>query len=188
MRDDSIQTYTGHGVRPLDLSPEDVCLEDIAHALSMQCRFTGHVSQFYSVAEHSVEVSRLLTRSEQKEHALWGLLHDASEAYLVDVAAPMKQTPGFEAFRDIERSIMEVVCDKFGLLRGEPPQVKWADRRLLATEAKQLMTPLHPDWTNLVEPMKNHTLACLLPAQAKGAFVYAFHMLTDDKWRGRERE
>ena len=70
----------------------------------------------------------------------------------------------------------------------EPPQVKWADRRLLATEAKQLMTPLHPDWTNLVEPMKNHTLACLLPAQAKGAFVYAFHTLTDDKWRGKERE
>ena len=186
IRQDWIQTYTGKAVAPTELTPRDVCIADIAHALSMQCRFTGHVKEFYSVAEHSVEVSRLLARSGYKQYALWGLLHDASEAYLVDVAAPVKHTPGFESFRDIERGIMDVVCRKFTIPKGEPAPVKWADRTLLATEAGQLMTPLHPDWKNLVPPIENHTLVCFGPTEAKSTFLREFHRLTSNRWAGSE--
>jgi hypothetical protein len=84
---DWIQTYSGRQFWPLDPRVEDVHLEDIAHALSNVCRYTGHVREFYSVAEHSVHVSW----SCEPEDALWGLLHDASEAYLADMARPVKQ-------------------------------------------------------------------------------------------------
>ena len=78
----------------MNLHPDDVNIVDIAHSLAMQCRFTGHTKVFYSVAQHSVLVSKLLER-RGCDHAtvLWGLMHDAAEAYLVgDVATPVKKS------------------------------------------------------------------------------------------------
>src|ERR1019366_9954250 len=86
--DGAIRTYSGVRFKPLDPDPA-VGISDIAHALANQCRFGGHSSAFYSVAQHSVRVSEICAA----EDALWGLLHDASEAYLVDVPAPLKQLP-----------------------------------------------------------------------------------------------
>ena len=87
-----IQTYTGKWVNPLDVDPNQVELADIAHALAMTCRFSGHCQQFYSVAEHCVRVS--LQLQLQHRHniplLLLGLLHDAAEAYLPDLVAPIK--------------------------------------------------------------------------------------------------
>ena len=77
-RGDWIQTYLGIQFWPLDPRPEEVMLFDIAHSLSNMCRFTGHCREFYSVAQHSVIVSQNVPR----EDAAWGLLHDASEAYM----------------------------------------------------------------------------------------------------------
>src|ERR1039457_118422 len=87
--DGFIGTFSGLRFWPLDPNPEKILIDDIAHALAHQCRFGGHASRFYSVAEHSVHVSRLCP----PEDALWGLLHDASEAYLVDLPRPLKQLP-----------------------------------------------------------------------------------------------
>jgi hypothetical protein len=84
MPDGSITTFSGVLFRPLLPNPDDIRIADIAHALSQQYRFAGHTRTFYSVAEHSVRVS-LLCRPDD---ALWGLLHDASEAFLTDVPAP----------------------------------------------------------------------------------------------------
>src|ERR1017187_3148745 len=75
-RDGFISLFSGMRFWPLDPNPEKILIADIAHALAHQCRFGGHASKFYSVAEHSVHISQLCL----PEHALWGLLHDASEA------------------------------------------------------------------------------------------------------------
>src|ERR1700744_4853571 len=84
-----IQTFTGKKFSPLAPRPEDVDIRDIAHALAMKCRFNGHCSPFYSIAEHSVRVSWLLEQQGKRE-ALWGLMHDAADAYLPDLGAPIK--------------------------------------------------------------------------------------------------
>ncbi|MDO4254358.1 MAG: hypothetical protein Q4C81_04310 [Kocuria sp.] len=92
-----MQTYTGRRFYPLDSRPEDVDVVDVAHALSMQCRYNGHVRLFMSVAEHCVLVSRLVP----SEHALWGLLHDATEAYVGDMVRPLKlHMPEYRAVED----------------------------------------------------------------------------------------
>ena len=56
-RGDWMQTHSGLRFYPLDPRPEDIRIEDIAHALPMICRFNGHCSRFYSVAEHSLNVA-----------------------------------------------------------------------------------------------------------------------------------
>jgi 5'-deoxynucleotidase YfbR-like HD superfamily hydrolase len=81
-----IQTYQGGCFEPFNPHPDQIHIRDIAHALALTCRFTGHCLDFYSVAQHSVMVSQIVSH----KHALAGLLHDASEAYLTDVASPIK--------------------------------------------------------------------------------------------------
>lgn len=146
-RGDWLQTFTMRQVYPLDLRPEDVAIEDIAHALSLQCRFAGHTRGHYSVGQHSLHVAEYLRdRGEPAPVVLWGLLHDASEAYLTDIPRPLKRLPAFAFYREAERRALATICDRFGLPTGEPPVVKYADGVLLATEARDLMAPLHPEW------------------------------------------
>jgi len=136
--DGSITTYSGVLFWPLLPNADDIRIEDIAHALSNQCRFAGHTHVFYSVAEHSVRVSHLC----RPEEALWGLLHDASEAYLSDVPAPLKELPEFEAYRTAERSLQRVIAQRFGLPPEEPWSVTEADRTVLRIEVRDLLEPM----------------------------------------------
>ena len=106
-------TYAGKCVHPLDPHPDEIDIEDIAHALAHVCRFLGHTDRFYSVAQHSVLVSQQVPAAD----ALWGLLHDASEAYICDLAAPIKRDPSMEAYRAAEQRLMACVCRRFGLRR-----------------------------------------------------------------------
>ena len=86
-----ILTYSGKVFDPVNPIAADIRIEDIAHALAHQCRFSGHTIEHYSVAEHSVRVSGLLEdRGYPYRVQMWGLLHDASEAYLIDLPAPVK--------------------------------------------------------------------------------------------------
>lgn len=144
-----IQTHSGRRFNPTKPYPDAIVIQDIAHSLSMQCRFTGHCRKFYSVAQHSVLVSYIC----DSQDALWGLLHDASEAYLVDVPRPIKRSGKIQGYIEFEKAMQEAVCVRFGLSIFEPPSVKRADTMLLATEARDLMSPLHPDWVNMVEPL-----------------------------------
>lgn len=141
---DWIQTYTGVEFYPLDPRPEDIRIADIAHALSMQCRYTGHVRSFYSVAEHSLRVAELCP----PEYALLGLLHDAAEAYLVDLPRPIKLgTEIGRLYREAEDRIMIAVCQRFGLTwqNPMPDPVERADKAMLYVESQALMPP-HPGW------------------------------------------
>ncbi len=139
---DWIQTISGLAMYPLDPRPEEIEIFDIAIALSHVCRFTGHVQDFYSVAQHSVLVSRLVP----EEDALWALLHDASEAYLSDIARPVKVQPEFEAYREIEYRLQSAIVAKFGLPVLQPASVKKADEIMLAIEARDLLGNLRPGW------------------------------------------
>lgn len=132
-----MQTFRGRQFWPLDPRTEDVYIDDIAASLSKQCRFAGHSLEFYSVAEHSVRVSLACDPLD----ALWGLLHDASEAYLVDVPRPIK--PYLKEYRSIETNVMNAICKRFGLSETMPESVKQADTALLATEARDLMVTPH---------------------------------------------
>src|SRR5438128_12538670 len=85
LRGDWMQTYTGRAFYPLDPRLDDICIEDIAHALSMLCRYGGQCQEFYSVAEHSV----LMSYAVNPQHALWALLHDATESYMGDLIRPL---------------------------------------------------------------------------------------------------
>lgn len=127
------QTYTGRQFWPVDVHVDDIAILDIAHALARVCRFGGHVESFYSVAQHSVHVSQILPDKLK----LWGLLHDATEAYLGDMVRPLKQE--IPQYKVIENNLMCVIAQKFGLALVMPPEVKEADVVLLATERRDLL-------------------------------------------------
>lgn len=167
-----IQTYSGRRFTPTNPNPDAVVIQDIAHSLSMQCRFSGHTKRFYSVAQHSVLVSYTCNH----EDALWGLLHDASEAYLVDVPRPLKRSGKFDAYLEFEQKVQEAICKRFGLVPSEPPSVKRADMLLLATEARDLMSPLRSDWVQPVEPLP-FKIDPLSPQDAKNLFMKRFFEL-----------
>ncbi len=129
-----IHTFTGRKVYPLNLQTKDIDIRDIAHALALTNRFTGHTPMPYSVAQHSVYVSR---HCDTKD-ALWGLLHDAPEAYLADLSRPAKigiREFGVTIFDEIDERAMKSVCSKFGLPMEQPASVSRADETVLASEA-----------------------------------------------------
>lgn len=172
-----IQTYSGRRFNPTNPNPKAIVIQDIAHALSMQCRFSGHCREFYSVAQHSVFVSYICNH----EDSFWGLMHDASEAYLVDVPRPLKRSGKFQAYLDFEDKMQKAICERFGLSEEEPESVKRADKILLATEARDLMSPLHHDWRQPVQPLP-FTIVSWSPEKAKEEFLQRFNRLTDPNW------
>lgn len=176
-----IETYTGVRFCPLDPRPEDIRVHDIAHALSNQCRFSGHVRHFYSVAEHSVRVSQLLER-RAKNRRVWlkGLLHDASEAYLVDLPTPLKDTPEIgEPYRVAEGALMAAIWERFDLPRGANIQVAWADAVLLATEVRDLMFARPEHWTSIDDVVAlPERIVPWAPKTAEAEFIRRFDELT----------
>lgn len=136
---DWIQTYSGIQFWPLDPRPEEIVLEDIAHALSNLCRFGGHCLKFYSVAQHSLHVA-------QQSLPIAGLLHDATEAYLIDVPRPIKRN--LDGYAAIEERLAYVVSERFGVdLVNLPHAVKDADERMLRTEKRDLLKAAPAPWS-----------------------------------------
>jgi uncharacterized protein len=144
-----IQTRFGKQFFHRNPSPESIDIADIAHALACQCRFSGHVREPYSVAQHSVLASQLVPA----EDALWALLHDAAEAYVVDLPRPMKQLPEMAFYRELEKRAMEAICVRFDLPMEMPASVKRADEILLITEQRDLMGPQIEPWAVTAEPL-----------------------------------
>lgn len=128
-----VQTISGRLVDLYHPRPESIIWQDVAQSLGMLARFNGHTRCFYSVAEHSVRVSWRVP----PEDALWGLIHDAAEAYIGDVVSPVKRL--CPELYVVERRLLNVICDKLGLPRDMPASVLEADERMLATEARDLL-------------------------------------------------
>ncbi|MDO3431219.1 hypothetical protein QWJ46_00830 [Rhizobium sp. CBN3] len=177
---DFMQTATGRKFWPMDPKADEVFIEDIAHALSLQCRYAGHCLRFYSVAEHSVLMARHL-RWEGVDVALHALLHDASEAFLVDVPRPVK--PYLEGYKAAEAKVMAVVCDRFSLPHEMPAVVHDADNRIIADELENLV---QMEWHGKHNEPLGVRLRYWSPEKAKEEFLATFEALMDCRARGME--
>lgn len=174
-----MQTYTGRVYWPVDPRADEVFIEDIAHHLALLCRYTGACSRFYSIAEHSVIVSRMVPR----QHALAGLLHDAPEAYLNDLNRPLKRSPGLEEYRRIEVLNWWAVAARFDLDIELPHEVEQADNEILFHEQAVLMPPAPEglDWgMGLPRPavLRPSLLHCWDWIQAEREFLHRYKELT----------
>lgn len=147
--------------------------DDVGHALGALARFNGHTRCFYSVAEHSVRVSRRVP----PEDALWGLIHDAAEAYIGDIVSPVKAL--CPELHVIERGLLDVMCRMLGLPLEMPASVVESDARMLATEARDLLIgdtswcKAQPYFDEIVRP--GWTLD---PVEAGEAWMQRFEELT----------
>lgn len=151
-----IQTASGLKFPLIDIDLSAILIEDIAHALSMLCRFNAQCLRPYSVAEHSVHVSHEI----RSDLALIGLMHDAAEAYLGDVPGPLKKC--LHEFQVIEANLMAAISDKFGFAMPgdgteEAHELKRADLQLLVDEKAVIMTPGPEPWPPHAPPAKDRS-------------------------------
>lgn len=170
-----LQCFTGRRFYPLDPDPAEIDIRDIAHALAAKARYAGMTDEPFSVAQHSVLVSRAVP----KEHRLIALMHDASEAYLPDVPRPLKRLPIMAAYREAEDRLMRAIAARFGFAWPEPPEVKAIDDRMIPTEARQLFRRRHPSWRDHAEPLPFR----IYPQSARDAessFLVEFEHLTGE--------
>lgn len=168
-----IQTYTGGRIFPLDPRLDEIHIEDIAHSLSLQCRYNGHVNRFYSVAEHSLYVSQAVAPA----NALSGLMHDASEAYLTDVPRPIK--PSFTGYYGFEDKLMNMIAIKYGFTWPMPLEVKDCDNRILNDEKAQLLGKGEFEWEDDFGKALGITIKGLRPEIAEELFMDRFKELTN---------
>lgn len=162
----TIRTFSGIMMDVFNPTPEMICIEDIAHSLSNQCRSGGHIEPFYSVAQHSLVVAEFT--NYLPELKLASLLHDASEAYLLDIPTPIKKRlPDYQA---VEAGLMKVIAEKYGFEFPLHEMVKVADRDALAFEYEAIVKKQKYDWF-IVMP----------GAEAKQRFLAMFYELTAGK-------
>ena len=182
-----IETYTGKQFHLLAPTVDEIDIRDIAHALSLQCRWTGHCKYHYSVAQHSYYCSLLGPDNE----ALYRLMHDASEAYMSDMNRPLKHyTAAGPAYRKQEKVVQDAINARFGLPSEEPESVHIADNQMLYTEKAQIMSSLawDTDWTDGQGAENLGTSKIQIeewtPMEAEIMFLFRFNQL----YKGKKKE
>jgi hypothetical protein len=157
------------------IHPERYRIEitDIAHALSNVCRFAGQCRTFYSVAQHSVYVSRIVP----EEDAFAGLMHDCAEAFIGDVARPLKLM--LPEYKVIEKRVERALFAGLGLPEKLPASVKLADRQMLLSEQAALLPPHDDQWSILegIDPAPGIIVTPLWPDEAYAAFMERYYEL-----------
>lgn len=157
---DYITTFTGKHFYPMNPDPMAICIEDIAHALSLICRGNGHVHEFWSVAEHCIccakeaEARRLSARV-----ILACLLHDASECYMSDVPRPFKKELGF--YQEQEENLLSIIYEKFlgsDLTEKEQEQVRDIDDVMLWYDLEKLLEEEQDDDMSEVNIKPDYTV------------------------------
>lgn len=169
-----IETYTGRHFYFLNPEQDQIAIEDIAHSLAFTCRYTGHSNRFYSVAEHSILVSYLAS------DPLAGLLHDASEAYITDIASPIK--PYLSNYKELEDMLMARIAKRFGFDYPLDEDIKDCDNTQLKTEAKHLLRSGGYPWAHLYPTKRPHGITpnCWSPEEAEKKFLERFEEVRKD--------
>lgn len=170
-----LKTYTGKSFYPALPDPELICIEDIAHALSNICRFAGHCRDFLSVSEHTQNVYLdIAQRTSDKDLWKTAFLHDATEAYVIDLPSPIKNM--CENYREIERRVADAITERFNLkypIDPHHPMIKESDIRVFKTERLELFDKPkigEKDWCMGIRPA-DVKIRCLPPKEAKGSFL-----------------
>ena len=175
----TIATFSGLLIAPCCLKPEDINLGDIIHALSNKCRFTGHSREFYSVAQHSVLVSKTAVKLLPKHSSksvknmvrAWGALHDGDEYCTPDLPTPLKVLPEYKFLKELGIEIRMMIMKKYGLPLEEPEEVQLADKIVLATEKRDLMNnPINGSWAVKLPDPLDKIIVPLSPKKAKRYF------------------
>lgn len=171
----SITTVSGRFYDLLLPEEYDYDVEEIAHALSNICRYTGHVNRFYSVAEHSVLVSRIVP----VELALCGLLHDASEAFLGDVSSPLKKL--LPEYKRIEENVEQSIARHFGIPFPYPEEVHKADKRMYWQERQEVANNGVGDalWHQELRATRKVEAKGLAPHMARRMFMSRYREITN---------
>jgi len=168
---DFIQTFSGKRFHFLDPQEEELDISDIAHALSNICRYSGHVTEFYSVAEHCVILAEyVLNETADPKQALAALLHDASEAYLVDVPRPIKKY--LSGYQQLEQNVTDVIKQKWGLVHSSV--LKYSDTNIIKDESILLNGNL--SWVNMYDEL-GVDLYLWTPEEAEEQFLNMFEIL-----------
>lgn len=172
-----IATSTGKHIDFVNITPDQICIEDIARGLSNVCRFAGQLENFYSVAQHSVYVSQIVP----SDFALEALLHDATEAYMGDVTSPLKAM--LPDYKKIEKYFDSAIRLKFGIPPVMPIEVRDADLVMLATEKRDFEIDPRSHWPilNFALPHDDIIIQPLTPPQAYHQFMARFEMLTTEE-------
>lgn len=166
-----MQTFSGKIIDLSRICEDDISVEDICHSLAHINRFTGHSLVGYSVAQHSLMVSDLCP----EEYRLWGLLHDASEAYLGDVSTPLKSL--LPEYAEIEGKVQRIIAGRFNLPWPIPKEVKVADREALMVEKRELFS-VRREWLGEVQPPASMTVGAVMsPSLAKWVMFERFKQL-----------
>jgi len=171
-----IGTYTGKQFFLLEPRLEDIDIEDIAHGLSMQCRWTGQSKFHYSIAQHSYYCSLLGPESDAFDR----LMHDAAEAYIGDLNRPLKHyTEAGIAYRRQEAIVQKAIAQRFGFSVIEPESVKLADNSMLYAEKNQIMNLKFGEAENWERYDENNGIVIepWTPYQAKETFLKRFNEL-----------
>ena len=138
---DYITTFTGKHFYPMSPDPMAICIEDIAHALSLICRGNGHVHKFWSVAEHCICCAKEAeARGLSARVILACLLHDASECYMSDVPTPFKNE--LPEYQDQEEHLLGIIYEKFlgsDLTEEEQKELKKIDHAMLWYDLEHLL-------------------------------------------------
>lgn len=175
-RRDWMQTCTGAKFWPLDPRPEDVRVSDIAHHLSLICRFGGATRTHYSVAQHSVIVAKAAKDAKAPSLDVFAaLLHDAAEAYLGDVIRPIKHSRAFAGYRLAEPRVHAAICRRFGVRPDRAPDViRWADEATCAAERRDLFDGGGIPWSGLRARALAETIIPISPIEAELLFLRWF--------------
>lgn len=177
----SITVTGGEYFDILNPTAYDYPIEVIANALSNICRYTGHVNRFYSVAEHSVLVSRIVPT----KLALAGLLHDASEAFVGDVSSPLKKL--LPEYQKIEDSIQEAIANHFNLEYPFGQEIHDADKRVYWAERSTVAPGKDGLWHQELRATRKVTPAGMTPIMAKRMFLARFNELTKGEYNEIEQ-
>jgi hypothetical protein len=180
----SIQTHSGRMVDPFHIVKDDVVLNDIAHALANKCRYNGHSNRFYSVAEHSVYISRIIWRmTGDKQKTLAALFHDAGEYVFPDIPAPYK--PYFVGFKEWENKALQVIFKRLEIDWPPDPLIKTVDLSFCYLVERHKVFSYRTKWdcvdeSKLIE-VPNMFINFFEPKQAKGYFLSTYEALLNNR-------